>query len=44
MKECEVAVYLGALTLTPTSTSPIVEANLAFLGIFSPGLILAFGF
>ena len=44
MKECEVRVYLGALTLAPTSTSPIVGATLVFLGIFSPGLILAFGF
>ena len=45
MKEREVAVYLGALTLAPTSTaSSIVGAILAFLGIFAPGLILAFGF
>ena len=44
MKDCEVAVYLGALTLAPTSTPSIVGAILAYLGIFSPGLILAFAF
>ena len=44
MKECEVAVYLGALTLAPTSTSSVVGSILGFLGIFAPGLILAFGF
>ena len=44
MKEREVAVYLGTLTLAPTSTWSIVGAILAFLGIFAPGLILAFGF
>jgi len=39
------AVYLGALTLAPTSTaSSFVGAILGFLGIFAPGLILAFGF
>ena len=44
MKECEVAVYLGTLTLASTSTLSIVGAILGFLGIFAPGLILAFGF
>ena len=43
-KKREVAVYLGALTLAPTSTPSIVGAILGFIGIFSPGLILAFGF
>jgi chromate transport protein ChrA len=42
MKEREVAVYLGALTLAQTSS--ILGALLAFVGIFSPGLILAFAF
>jgi chromate transport protein ChrA len=44
----KVAVYyLGVLTLAPTSStssSSILGAILAFLGIFAPGLILAFGF
>ena len=39
-----VAVYLGALTLAPTSTPSIVGAILAFIGIFAPGVILAIAF
>jgi chromate transport protein ChrA len=44
IEQFAVAVYLGALTLAPTSTPSIVGAILGFLGIFAPGLILAIGF
>jgi chromate transport protein ChrA len=44
IEEFAVAVYLGALTLAPTSTSSVVGALLGFLGIFSPGIILAVAF
>ena len=44
MKGYEVAVYLGTLTLASMSTPSVVGAILAYLGIFAPGLILAFGF
>lgn len=41
------SVYLGALTLSSSTTNPniptIVGAILAFLGIFSPGIVLAVG-
>jgi chromate transport protein ChrA len=39
-----VAVYLGALTLAPTSTLSIIGALLGWLGIFTPGIALAVGF
>lgn len=38
------AVYLGTLTLAPTSTPSIAGAILAYLGIFAPGLFFAYGF
>jgi len=37
------AVYLGALTLSSTSTPTIVGAILGFVGIFFPGIVLAVG-
>lgn len=36
-------VFLGALTLAPTSTPSIVGALLGCLGIFAPGIILSVG-
>ena len=38
-----VAVYLGTLSLAPTRTPSVVGAILGFLGIFSPGILLAAG-
>ena len=38
------AVYLGALAVSGTNTSPFVGASVAFLGIFIPGLIVQSGF
>jgi chromate transport protein ChrA len=36
-------VYLGALTLAPTSTPSIAGAFLGGLGIFAPGIVLSVG-
>ncbi|MCJ1265964.1 hypothetical protein MMC22_005846 [Lobaria immixta] len=38
------AVYLGALAVSGTNTSPFIGASVAFLGIFIPGLIVQVGF
>lgn len=38
------AVYLGALAVSGTNTSPLIGAIVAFLGIFIPGLVVQSGF
>ena len=38
------AVYLGALAVSGTNTSPFIGASVAFLGIFIPGLVVQSGF
>jgi chromate transport protein ChrA len=38
------AVYLGALAVSGTNTSPFIGASVAFLGIFIPGLLVQSGF
>lgn len=38
------AVYLGALAVSGTKTSPFIGASVAFLGIFIPGLVVQSGF
>lgn len=37
------AVYLGSLAVSGTNTSPVVGAVVAFLGIFTPGLLVQSG-